>query len=336
MTKVVKESTSDNYITLDKTKINSNLASSGEYISDDIYIKKFDGDSNPNNYLATFKKEGLEYSGSINSDFQKDGYGLEIYQNGDKYFGQYESDLRNENGIYFFSPTKNELNNYIKAECYFGKWKNNLKDNNGIYIWMEEPENNFLFENANFDAYIGEFEEDKYIRGSYLTKFENEFSLYHGNFTKEGKKQDNDAFYFSSKKDSVFHGEVKNDSLLKGYLGFFDEDFEDVKKLVYCIFNEDGSINDAIEENEIKLNEEEINDEKKKLENFRNIIFDGDYFGNIYNRFTKIKNKIEKLGNITKILENENNIDEIDKLLNKYRKKNIYYNIEENFFGRDM
>ena len=42
------------------------------------------------------------------------------------------------------------------------------------------------------------------------------------------------------------------------------------------------------------------------------------------------------MGNITKILENENNIDEIDKLLNKYRKKNIYYNIEENFFGRDM
>ena len=332
MTKTVKESL-DNYILLDKTKINSSLETSGEYITDDIYIKKYKEDLN---YMASIKKEDLEYSGSLNSEFQRDGYGLEIYKNGDKYFGQYESDLRNENGIYYFCSTKNELNNNIKRECYLGQWKNNLKDKNGIYIWMEEPENNFLFENANFDAYIGEFKEDKYIRGTYLTKINNEFLLYHGNFSKEGKKCDTNAYFFSSKKDTVFHGEVKNDSLIKGYLGFFEEDYEDIKKMVYCIFNEDGSLNDVIEENDIKLNEDEINDEKKNLENFRSILFDGDYFGNIYNKFTKLKNKIDKIGNLTKYLENDENIEEIEKILNKYKKKNIYFNIEENFFGRDL
>ena len=33
---------------------------------------------------------------------------------------------------------------------------------------------------------------------------------------------------------------------------------------------------------------------------------------------------------------NDANIEEIDKILNKYNKKNIYYDIEENFFGREL
>ncbi len=106
--------------------------------------------------------------------------------------------------------------------------------------------------------------------------------------------------------------------------------------ILYCVFNEDGTVKDVIEEKDLKITEDEIFDEKKRIENFRSIIEDGDYFGKIYSKFKGIKNKIEKLDDITNILEKEEKFAEIDKILNKFNKKNIYYTIEENFFGNDI
>ena len=341
MTKILKE---ENNIILDRNEINSKILSSGEFSSDNIFIKKYisqkdeegEDKNEPNKYISTLRKENIKYSGMLNDRFLKEGYGLEIFNNGDKYFGKYISDLRNDNGIYFSAPEKNENNNKIITECYMGQWKNNLKDKYGMYIWMEEPENNFEYENANFNTYIGEFEEEKYIRGSYLTKLNNEFYLYHGNFNKEGKKHDNNAYFYSSKKNSIFHGEIKNNILTSGYLGFFEENKNEIIKFLFCDFNEDGSINNAIEEKDLIISEDDIIDEKKKIENFRKIILEFDYFEKIYDKFKKTKNKIDNLDDITSLLENEENIKEIDKILNKFNKKNIYYNIEENFFGREL
>ena len=42
----------------------------------------------------------------LNDKFQWEGYGLEWYNNGNNYFVQYESDLRNDNEIYFFNSAK--------------------------------------------------------------------------------------------------------------------------------------------------------------------------------------------------------------------------------------
>lgn len=347
MSKRIKESL-ENTIILDKTEINSKILSSGEYSSDGIYIKKYiiqKDEEKENNkeikedskkYISKINKEGTEYSGILNNQFQREGYGLEKYSNGDIYFGQFESDLRNDKGIYYFNSEKDEENNNIKTECYMGQWKNNIKDEYGIYIWMEEPENNFEYENANFDAYIGKFEEEKYIRGSYITKLNDEFFIYHGNFNKEGKKNDNNAYFYSSKSNKVFHGEIKEDILINGYWGSFDEEKDEVIGILYCVFNEDGTVKDVIEEKDLKITEDEIFDEKKRIENFRSIIKDGDYFGKIYSKFKGIKNKIEKLDDITNILEKEEKFEEIDKILNKFNKKNIYYTIEENFFGNDI
>ena len=273
----------------------------------------------------------------LNDKYQREGYGLEIFKNGDKYLGQYDSNLRNNKGIYYFASVKNEENENIKTECYMGQWKNNLKHKYGIYIWMEEPENNFEYENSNFDAYIGEFDEEKYVRGSYLTKLNNEYYIYHGNFNIEGKKNDKNAYFFSSKLNKVFHGEIKEDIIICGYLGSFPEEKDELNELLYCKFNEDGTVKDVIEEKDLKIEENEIFNEKKKIQNFKVIISDGDYFGKIYGKFIKIKNKLDKLeGTINDNLEKEENIEEIDKILNKFNKKNIYYNIEKNIFGKDI
>ncbi len=339
----MKES-SNEYIELDKVKINDQISSTGEYSTDGVYIKKWkllneDGEENTSRakdkYISVIEKNGSKYSGTLDNQFHRDGYGLEIYKNGDKYFGKFNSGLRNDNGIYYFSSVKNNENSEnVQTECYLGNWKDNLKDKIGIYIWMDQPENNYQYDYANFDAYVGEFEDEKYLRGTYLTKIKNDFYLYHGNFDKEGKKSDNDAYFYSSKLNKIFHGEINKDLLVCGYMGTFDEDGEIVIELVYCKFNDDGSVNDVIVEKQ--LNEEDIEDEKKKIEAFRSKIFGEDYFGKIYNKFARIKIKIDRLGNVERILEREVYIKEVDKILNKYMKKNIYYNIEEKFFGREM
>lgn len=81
--------------------------------------------------------------------------------------------------------------------------------------------------------------------------------------TRKEKKSDNNAYFFSSKSNKIFHGKIIKDILVNGYLGSFDADGENVTEVVYCKFNEDGSVNDVIEQN--KLNEDDVEDEKKKL-----------------------------------------------------------------------
>ena len=339
---------STNFLELDKAKIDRGISESGEYNAEGIYIKKWKPNKEENQeyqenysdkkesdkYISTLEKNGCQYSGSLNDKFQRDGYGLEIYNNGDKYFGQFASDCRNESGIYYFAPTNDEKTNNVQTECYLGQWKNNLKDKNGMYIWMDEPENNFEFKNANFDAYVGEFEDEKYFRGTFLSKLNNEYYLYHGYFDKDGKKTDDNAYFYTSKSNKIFHGKILSDVLQYGILATFDDDGETIKEVVYCTFNEDGSVKDIYQENQ--LSPEDVEGEKIKIINFRNIAIDGDYYNKIYNKFVKTKMKIDKLGDMVSVLEREENIQAINKILKKYSKKNIYYDIEEKFFRRTI
>ena len=104
--------------------------------------------------------------------------------------------------------------------------------------------------------------------------------------------------------------------------------------LIYCKFNEEGKINEILEEKQ--LSTLDIEEEKEKISKFRNVVFDGDHFGRIYNRYSKIKYKIDKLGDMIAILERAENVGEIDKILSKYANKNVYYSLEENLYGREI
>jgi hypothetical protein len=335
---------SPHVIEFDKKKIDEQIASYGDYYSQGVKVKKWNlsneeslGNSSKSTekYVAYFEKDYLRFSGIINNKYKRDGYGLEMFSNGDKYIGQFNSDLREGNGIYFFAPTNNNMISYhLQVECYLGKWKNNVIDKNGIYIWMDEPVNSYEYDDANFDAYIGEFEEGKYKRGTYITKSNNDYTLYHGNFDKEGKKNDNDAYFYTSRNNKVFHGKIKGDLLISGYLSSFDDEAGNVTDLIYCKFNEEGKINEILEEKQ--LSTLDIEEEKEKISKFRNVVFDGDHFGRIYNRYSKIKYKIDKLGDMIAILERAENVGEIDKILSKYANKNVYYSLEENLYGREI
>ena len=82
------------------------------------------------------KDESLPFLGIVNYYFKREGYCLNTYLNEDKYFGYYNSDQRNKQGIYQFKPIKQ--GNKILYQYYYGLWKNDYFNGFGIYLWLYE------------------------------------------------------------------------------------------------------------------------------------------------------------------------------------------------------
>jgi len=321
----------ESIIELDKKKILEELNSKGVYQDTGVIIKKWDDDIDES-FITETNKNGSRFIGVLNGRLERHGYGINFYKSGEKYLGNFEQDLPNRHGIYLWAPSIKGRN--IQIECYHGLWNNNKKDKNGIYIWMNEPLNNKNFDVANFDAYIGVFDNDKFVRGTYLSKISDDYYLYHGNFDNEGKKTDDNAFFYSSKYDRVLHGKIEKDNFVNAYVSFFESDSGEIKNLVYCTFDNMGSVENIIMQNDLKP------EDKKKEEDgitlFRNVILEVDYFGIIYNRFHEIKDFIREHANSMEFLEDKNKFPNFMSLCSKYSEENIYKNIEKKVFDKKV
>ena len=160
------KSSTTNYIEIDKAKVMQEINENGQYEDNNIYIKLTEmeeEEENQNTYITEMTKNNSLFIGVLNDKFKREGYGLNNFENGDKYFGYYEDDQRSKNGIYFWNPEIKGKNTV--SECYFGNWKNNKKEKSGIYLWLTEPTNSNSFDEANFEAFVGEFEDDMYKEG---------------------------------------------------------------------------------------------------------------------------------------------------------------------------
>ena len=164
------------------------------------------------------------FLGVVNYYFKREGYCLNTYSNGDIYFGYYKNDLRNRQGLYSFKPTKNKNN--ILSQFYYGLWENDLFNGNGIYLWLKEEENKIPFsdyDNANFEAFVGNSREGKFKKGALISKEGKNYYVYYGNFTDDGKKEGNKCFYYSSNLERLCYGTFENDIFIEGYVGNFDK-----------------------------------------------------------------------------------------------------------------
>lgn len=334
---------SSNIIELDKLKINQAIEKEGKFYDEGITIEKWvkpqiEGEEEEqnqepeDNYLSQIERNTTKYIGTLNGRFQRDGYGLQLLENGDKYFGEFGQDQRNKTGLYFWNPKLDE--DHLHTECYIGEWADNKKENKGTYIWMDELKEESSYDTSVFDAFVGELNNEKYTRGTYLSKSESDFYLYHGNFDTDCKKTDDNAFFYTSQLNRVFHGEVNKDLLVKGYIAYFEDNSDEVKELIYSEFNEDGTI--ALVKRQKEMSEDEIEEEIKNIRNFRSIALDGNFFKKIYSRFTKCKDIVDgKIVSIEDMEDNEGLIGIINKL-QKYNVKCIYNSVEENFFGREF
>ena len=313
-----------NSLYFDKLLVNREIEKKNEYKEDNIIIKKWDCDDIYSNmYCAKILTENTNFLGILNELFEREGYCLNIYTNGDSYFGYYSNNLRDKHGFYEFKPEiKKKIRN---QEFYFGLWKDDLRNNRGINLWISEPEKNIPFSNfddSDFECYVGLFENDNFIKGTYLIKNEDDYYVYHGNFDEEGNKYGNNCLLYSSTLEQCFYGKFQNNEFIKGYV---------------CKYDNEGNVNDLCKyENEIIIKEEElnknnINDISKLLFIFRNVIMGKDYFGDIYNCFGKAYNfKINEMKNID-ILNNDKYLDIMTAAI-CYNKVTIFNDIEKFVF----
>ena len=306
-------------ISLERAKINEILSKEEQYLENDILIKKWEGENNSGNFLCQVEKDGTQFIGVLNNRLEKEGFGYYQFINGDHYFGSFKYDQRNYNGFYIWP--QEERDGKIHTESYHGFWKDNKKNKYGIYLWLDEEEDNEEFDNANFDAYVGYFENNIIKRGTFLQKKEDNYYVYHGDFSPDGKRNDEKAFFYSSNLDRLFHGKIENDIFKSGYISYFNEDGL-LENIVYCDFGENKEVKKITMEKDI--NTEDKKKEKDDNTLFRNVILSIDYFGKIYKTYkSTVKFLIEEMREID-IFEDKERFPNMMKTAVAYNKDNIY------------
>ena len=318
----MKEPQKNSKITLDKAAIFKALDKTGEYKNESlkITIKKWEDDDVVGN-MFIIKIEGeTPFLGVVNGMFEREGFGVNTYSNGDIYFGYFSENQRNKHGIYSYKPKLE--NNFILSEYYYGMWKDDYRDGYGIYLWLRENKSNEPFNNfetSSFKAYIGNISKDIFTKGTLLIKSENNYYIYHGQFNSEGKKHGDLSFFYSAQKELLLYGTFDNDIFISGYIAKFTDEGNIIKINKY--------FNGKIEEKN-ESNSKEIEIVEKIMFNFRNIIMSKDYFGDIYKEFKEVNKFREKNMNNLEILNSDRYID-IMKAAVGYNKISIFRDIEK-------
>ena len=285
-----EQSSSKNKIHFNTKDIEKKLNSNKKYQTNNTTIIRWEDDMNPDTkmYVLKNKFNNLPFIGVVNYDFKREGYCVNKYLNGDEYFGNYSNDLRNRQGIYIYKP-KYETGKIILRQYYFGLWENDLKQGRGIYVWLKEDKNNSKnsynnksynpfnnFDKANFDAYVGNFDKNKFTKGTLLKKEGDNYFVFHGSFS-NSKKNGKNCFYYSAKLEEILYGTFKDDKFIEGFVGKFDDN-GDLKNLIKY---KNKSI---IEKDKFEPSDDE-KEVAKKILTFRNIIMSQDYFGILYDKF---------------------------------------------------
>ena len=328
-----EQSSSKNKIHYNKKDIQKKLNSNKKYLTNNTTIIRWEDDMNPDTkmYVLKNKFNNLPFIGVVNYDFKREGYCVNKYLNGDEYFGNYSNDLRNRQGIYIYKP-KYETGKIILRQYYFGLWENDLKQGRGIYVWLKEDKNNSKnsynnksynpfnnFDKANFDAYVGNFDKNKFTKGTLLKKEGDNYFVFHGWFL-NSKKNGKNCFYYSAKLEEILYGTFKDDKFIEGFVGKFDDN-GDLKNLIKY---KNKSI---IEKDKFDSSDDE-KEIAKKILTFRNIIMSEDYFGILYNIFKDaIDFKNANMNNV-ELLNSDLYLDLLD-IAASYSQVSIFKDIEK-------
>ena len=317
----MKESQEQNKIIFDKSLIFKSLDKFGEYKNEKLKttIKKWEDDDVTSNMFIIKIEGDCSFLGVINGLFEREGFGVNTYSNGDYYFGYFSENERNKHGIYSYKP-KIENNN-ILSEYYYGSWKDNYKDGYGIYLWLKENKSTKSFSdfsNSSFKAYIGNISRDAFTKGTLLIKSFDNFFVYHGTFNSEGKKHGDLSFFFSAQKELLLYGTFENDNFISGFISTFNDEGNLIK---ICKYNN----SEMVERKDI--NQIEIDIVEKIMFNFRNVIMSKDYFGDVYKEFGNVVKFKEKHMNNLDILNSDKYIDIMNAVV-RYNKITIFKDIE--------
>ena len=293
-----------------------------DFIQQDEYIPP-----NEDLFFALENKDDkIPFLGIVNFNFKRFGYCLNAYINGDIYFGNYYKDVISKKGFYSYKPEIE--NDYKLSQYYYGFWENNLFEGNGIYLWIKEPKDILPFSNidiSSFDAFIGNSEKGQFKKGVLLNyKGINNFFIYYGSFSNDGKKEGKNCFYYCSTLEEICFGNYNNGIFYEGFVGKFNKDTGNINNLIFYKKEE----NENPEGKRIKVeNEKNV---VYIMNKFRKIVLTNNFAKNIFDEFKQIlKFRDEKMKDINTIINN-NQYEEIIKLFTT-EKINLYQELEKNF-----
>ena len=133
-----------------------------------------------------FKNNNMIYNGSWNSKFLKEGFGIAIDKDGNKYTGNWKDDKFEGNGRLIS----------INGDYYEGNWICGNMEGYGIFQSMK-----------NETKYEGEFKDNKFNGNGKLT-YGKEKIIYEGNFL-NGLKEGKGKMIFGNKE--IYEGDFKSD-----------------------------------------------------------------------------------------------------------------------------
>ena len=294
-----------------------------------VIIKKWEGERNTKDYISEIKKGDIHFIGILDANLVKQGYGFMSLPNNEKYFGVYADDLRSKHGLYQY-PDKIE-GDKIEREFFFGVFNEGKVDNRGVYLWIKEKKDVPMFNNfeeADFSCFVGDLDSNHFINGTYMTKKGEKYYVYYGSFNEQNEKEGDGVFYYNSEKDELMYGKVEKNKFINSYMSVFDDD-GNIKNGIFVNFDDKGKISDYKQKEEMP-DKSGIFDQ---MFDFRNIILDKDYFGEVFNTFKDTMKFIasdvnfesfdsqDKFSKLINVSFNFNKIsikEDIDKVLAKY------------------
>lgn len=294
-----------------------------------VIIKKWEGERNTKDYISEIKKGDIHFIGILDTNLVKQGYGFMSLPNNEKYFGVYADDLRSKHGLYQY-PDKIE-GDKIEREFFFGVFNEGKVDNRGVYLWIKEKKDVPMFNNfeeADFSCFIGDLDSNHFINGTYMTKKGEKYYVYYGSFNEQNEKEGDGVFYYNSEKDELMYGKVEKNKFINSYMSVFDDE-GNIKNGIFVNFDDKGKISDYKQKEEMP-DKSGIFDQ---MFDFRNIILDKDYFGEVFNTFKDTMKFIasdvnfesfdsqDKFSKLINVSFNFNKIsikEDIDKVLAKY------------------
>ena len=322
-----------NSIKFSSNEIEKSIKEKGFYEKDSFLIKLWNDENkfgiqdeeNDENLMFALqnKDKNISFLGVINYIFKREGYCLNTYLNNDIYFGYYKNDQRNKQGIYEYKPIKEE--NTTLYQYYYGLWKNDLFNGYGTYLWLREKNNKIPFndfDNANFYSYVGILTKGKFEKGALLKKENNNYFVYYGTFSPDGKKEGKNCFYYNSNLEEICYGIFKKGKFIEGFVGKYSAS---------------GDINLLFKYKREKLKKtskvKQLHPKKakitKELFTIRNVLMSKDYFGEIYEEIGKIiKFRNENMNNIDMILSDK--YIQVMKCFSSFNKITLYKDIENN------
>lgn len=312
-------------------EINSAIYNNNEFRADGIKLKTYEGGTEPL-YIGEINTDDIKYFGVLDTNLKRSGVGINFFENGDRCLGFYENDYVNKNGLYCYKPVTEY--GQTKTQFYWGQFKNGCKEGRGISLWLTENEgktftdlndDNFdeYFNGASFDCFIGKIEINKMSKGIYLSKKDDKFFVYYGEFDSRQRRKGDNCFYYNAQNDTLMYGKMEKDNFKNAFLGTFDED-GNIKEILQCEYDDDNNLTNHRLENEI----DDCETLKKRMSDIRNILLAYDIFGQIYKSFAEAAAFVDKITG-TEQFEDSEMYPKIVTKITGYNSINILKEVED-------